>query len=223
MAPKDKYPTITDEGFETLCPVPSVLSLGQPPEIEHHRDTARGREFIKIDDSVEYPRDIPPDHPLTDVVLRQVHDDPDIYGLPADYISVPHALNEASGAVTITDVHTGRPNAGKKTFETIFRAVGSTVSDLLEQAHMVPDELHYERMILERTEKGAKVRLLPPAHFTELSSLDESRAALERTRETLETSLADGATNPMQRYLSKVAMQAYDQAVIDNKKRNRHG
>ena len=209
----------TEADVAGLHPVPDLFSLGEPPAIEHKRDARTGREFMILDSTVPYPRDLNEDDPLQKVLLPQVSSQPDVFQLPREYMPVQQVLNEASGAGVGVEGSTALRNAGTGAFRNTFAKIGEVVGNLISKQQITPTTVDYRRVILEQQPTGATVRFLPPLEFNSLVPGSDRTAVIEKLRATLSSGLYEGSTDTVQRTLTTQGIAAFDQSIVEAMKR----
>ena len=213
MSSTNKINQFSPPNIETMIPINSVFSLSEPPLVEHVLDTDTDKEYLRIAETVSYPHGYNTQDPIAELILPAVSNHPNLIALPSEYLTLQHILNEASGASVELQGDIKARTTGEAAFEGIFDKIGSSVGRLASQASMVPEVLDYHRIIVEQSDEGAHVRLLPPADFTSVDDPTAIKSAINEAGGTLRRSLYDNAVNNNQRRLTELGMDAFGRAV----------
>lgn len=183
-----------------LQPVTGPFALVDADGMQHLASPGTRAEFLQIDDTITYPRDVEPGSALGEAVLREVA--PGIFALPGEYISVQHALNEATGAVgqAFGDPNSSRAQNGQAAYAAVFRGMAETVGNIAAQDHLIPIGMSYRRLILETGAGSPRVLFLPPVEFVPADPIRE-RKGLIRVADDLGVELLRNADSAIERRL----------------------
>jgi hypothetical protein len=207
MSSQNEQAPLTDS-FSRLEQVSDVYSFAQFPHIEH-RITPQGREIIRIDETVAYPRNITLGDPLADLVLEPAVEAGQFW-LPLNYISFAHAFNEASGASTVDQ---GKTSAADELVGDLMRRLGESVGAVAMTDKLVPADIDYNSIVIGRDDAVANMpRFVPPLELVSVTNNADMLDKLRNATRTLNNRLHAAAT-PQQRGIVSMGMWMFREGV----------
>lgn len=165
------------------------LILPTKNDVQLVHDAEHERNLLILGAEEPYPSRVGAGPALLALMLESVPERKGQLFLPANYVTLGQALNDAAGHVS---------ERGQVTARMLFEELGSGLAQLIRGEGKVPKDLSYLNVIYSREENGAK--LLPPIEIIEVDDKHIDQAVGHITG-TLWESLQEGASNKEQNRL----------------------